>query len=185
MRLDREMTPFKILGLETPAYDTVCFNTSRGEREIEIGGIIDRMDVTGNALEKIRIVDYKTGRQPLKKTNSLDEIFSSDSIEDKHGDYFFQVMLYSLIISTSEEYGKSSKPVSPALFFIRHSMQDRYDPTLTIADEPIDDIRKYAGEFVGKLKDVLGEIFDSQTSFVPTEHKTRCISCPYKSICCI
>ena len=64
-------------------------------------------------------------------------------------------------------------------------MQDRYDPTLTIADEPIDDIRKYAGEFVGKLKDVLGEIFDSQTSFVPTEHKTRCISCPYKSICCI
>ena len=185
MRLDREMTPFKILGLETPAYDTVCFNTSRGEREIEIGGIIDRMDVTGNALEKIRIVDYKTGRQPLKKTNSLDEVFSSDSIEDKHGDYFFQVMLYSLIISTSEEYGKSGKPVSPALFFIRHSMQDRYDPTLTIADEPIDDIRKYAGEFVGKLKDVLGEIFDSQTSFVPTEHKTRCISCPYKSICCI
>lgn len=185
MRLDREMTPFKILGLETPAYDTVCFNTSRGEREIEIGGIIDRMDVTGNALEKIRIVDYKTGRQPLKKTNSLDEIFSSDSIEDKHGDYFFQVMIYSLIISTSEEYGKSGKPVSPALFFIRHSMQDRYDPTLTIADEPIDDIRKYAGEFVGKLKDVLGEIFDSQTSFVPTEHKTRCISCPYKSICCI
>lgn len=185
MRLDREMTPFKILGLETPAYDTVCFNTSRGKREIEIGGIIDRMDVIGNALEKIRIVDYKTGRQPLKKTNSLDEIFSSDSIEDKHGDYFFQVMLYSLIISTSEEYGKSGKPVSPALFFIRHSMQDRYDPTLTIADEPIDDIRKYAGEFVGKLKDVLGEIFDSQTSFVPTEHKTRCISCPYKSICCI
>lgn len=183
MKLDREMTPFKILGLETPAYTNVCFSTGHGQRSIEIGGIIDRIDLTGNDLEKIRIVDYKTGRQPIKKINSLEEVFSSDSIEDKHGDYFFQVMLYSLIITTSQEYCRSGKKVSPALFFIRHSMQDGYDPTLAIADEPIDDIRKYGKDFTENLKHVLSEIFDPRIAFVPTDNKMRCLSCPYRSIC--
>lgn len=185
MRLDREMAPFRILGLEMPSYTNVSFNTSDGQRNIEIGGIIDRMDMAGKDFEKIRVVDYKTGRQPTKKINSLDEIFSSESIENKHGDYFFQVMLYSLIISTSNEHARNGKMVSPALFFIRHSMQDKYDPTLNIADEPIDDIRKYGDEFEEKLKHVLGEIFEPKTAFVPTEHKTRCLTCPYKAICCI
>ena len=183
MKLDREMTPFKILGLETPAYTNVCFSTGHGQRNIEIGGIIDRIDLTGNDLEKIRIVDYKTGRQPIKKINSLEEVFSSDSIEDKHGDYFFQVMLYSLIITTSQEYCRSGKKVSPALFFIRHSMQDGYDPILAIADEPIDDIRKYGKDFTENLKHVLSEIFDPRIAFVPTDNKMRCLSCPYRSIC--
>lgn len=116
MRLDREMAPFRILGLEMPSYTNVSFNTSDGQRNIEIGGIIDRMDMAGKDFEKIRVVDYKTGRQPTKKINSLDEIFSSESIENKHGDYFFQVMLYSLIISTSNEHARNGKMVSPALF---------------------------------------------------------------------
>lgn len=64
-------------------------------------------------------------------------------------------------------------------------MQDKYDPTLNIADEPIDDIRKYGDEFEEKLKHVLGEIFEPKTAFVPTKHKTRCLTCPYKAICCI
>jgi len=129
------------------------------------------------------VIDYKTGSQPSMKTKTVEEIFSTKDISKRHSDYFLQAILYSLIVSRSAEWNAHGLNVSPALLFIRQSAKEGYDPTMSLGDERITDVEKYANEFTELLKLTLANIFEPTLPFSPTDEKSHCSTCPYKQIC--
>lgn len=183
LEIDRKLTPFKIIDMENDVEGTISFKANGIEKSINIGGRIDRLDKvvdkkTGK--ERIRVLDYKTGRMPTKSVNSLDDIFSIPTDISKHSDYYLQAMLYSIIIKNSNI---QDTPVSPALLFIQNYNEDDNDPTISINKKRIYDISEYESDFTTQLKDILSMIFNDKINFDPTQDNNNCNNCPYKDLC--
>ena len=185
--IDKQLAPFSILGTEKNVSSKTIIRTSDGEREITIGGFIDRLDqvtdpTTGET--RIRVVDYKTGSRALiKRVNDIEEVFNPEMIREKHTDYYLQTMLYATMVRNSREYNPDELPVSPALLFIQHATGDDYDPTLAIGKEKITDIRNLEAEFKTGISRVLSEIFEPHAAFNPTEDRKNCSTCPFYQLC--
>lgn len=184
---DQKIAPFEILALEDAVYTQMIFEAEdNNERNIRIGGIIDRLDRVTDArtgIPTIRVVDYKTGLQATKKIKEIEEIFSDTNISQKHSDYYLQALLYSLIVDDSTKYNQQKDCVSPALLFIKQASKDNYDPVLEIDSQKISNVRIYKKEFEKHLKEVLQEIFNTTLPFSPTQDKMRCEKCSYRRIC--
>ncbi|MBQ6653312.1 MAG: PD-(D/E)XK nuclease family protein, partial [Prevotella sp.] len=183
---DATLAPFSIVGLEIEVKSPLPFSIPpRGDRGGLLHGFIDRLDLirTADREQRIRVVDYKTGRAPRKAIQQLEQVFSPDCIDDCHGDYYLQAMLYSLIVSQSEKLNPRRLPVSPALLFIRNAGKEGYDPTLAIGGEAITDIEHYRQPFEAELSNVLREIYSTDTVFEPTGYPDRCPDCPYRTLC--
>ena len=185
LKIDARHSHFNIMGLELYVSENITIETSQGKRTVQVGGIIDRLDMIhdeqGN--KRIRVLDYKTGKVPRSATQSIDELFSNENMSKKHTDYFFQTMLYSIIVANSENINPSHIPVSPALLFIQQSGGENYDPILSINKEKIEDAKQYEAEFREKLQNVITEIFEPQEPFKPTDNKDICGNCIYKQLC--
>ncbi len=186
---DRRLTPFTILGLEhyvaMPWEGTI------------LGGIIDRLDLISDPAtgqQRIRVVDYKTGSRQPKVLPDIEAIFDPQNIPS-HSDYYLQAFLYSYIVkeyslpklqrspNTSASQLSASLPVSPALLFIQHASADDYDPTLSIAQDKVNDISPYAEQFMQLLENTIKDIFNPEIPFSPTEDQKRCQNCPYAMLC--
>ena len=169
---DCRFTPFRIIDLEKWVHtDIGGFN---------VGGIIDRLDSIYNpetGEDQIRVIDYKTGSRNAKSLPEVASIFTSEAIKE-HSDYFLQTFLYAHIVRS-----KSPNKVAPCLLFIQHASGKDYDPTLNIGKEPVTDIAKYSDEYISLFESLLGEIFNPQLSFTPTDDRKRCETCPYASLC--
>ena len=192
LSLDLKTPSLSIRGLEGDAFMDFQFEANGETLEKEIGGRIDRLDETEAPSHQgrcIRVLDYKTGVK-LPSIKSLEEVFSTDAVEN-HSDYFFQVMLYSMIVSQSEEINPHHLPVSPALLFIQKASEKDYTPVISFSTGegkkssklPIDDIRPYISEFRERLAGLLGEIFDYSYPFHHTTHIERCLNCDLKDVC--
>ena len=172
LECDRGLTPFRILGLEK------WVNITLGDKYI--ADIIDRLDSITDpetGLERIRVVDYKTGSRNVKAMPHVAAIFSQEAIKE-HSDYFLQTFLYAHIVRSN-----TPEMVSPCLLFIQHAGGDGYDPTLKIGKEKVTDIATYSEEFIELLNQLLADIFNAQIAFVPTDDQHRCETCPYSSLC--
>lgn len=186
LEIDKRLAPFKIKDIESAVYKTIKIKTGSKERKISVGGRIDRLDQIfdyNTQSQRIRIVDYKTGRPPKKKINNVDDIFKRPIDKEQHPDYFLQTMLYAMAIRQDSKYNDASLPVSPALLFIQNTSGDDYDPIISIGKNKILDIAEYEEEFNGHLTTIISEIFNPQTPFLPTEDKTTCADCTYHSLC--
>lgn len=185
LKIDLKQSPLHILGLEMRVDDNVEIKTSTGQHRVSISGIIDRLDMvkkeTGEQV--IRIIDYKTGKSAQSKIKTIQDIFGTKNISKTHSDYYLQTFLYSDIVSRSKMLNECGLPVSPALYFITQSSNDNYNPTLTINDESVTDIKKYSDEFSALLKQTLENIFEPSQPFSPTTEKEHCKQCPYRQIC--
>ena len=169
---DRRMAPFRILGLEKRVKITI--------NNQYISGIIDRLDgVTDpeTGLDRIRVVDYKTGSRKLNPMPDVAAIFSQDYLKE-HSDYYLQTMLYAHIVRS-----ETASMVSPCVLFIQHAGKEDYDPTLKIGKEVITDIANYTDEFIALLKQQLDDMFNADMAFAPTDDQHRCATCPYASLC--
>ncbi len=185
LTLDIKLAPFTITGLELPVMTPWTINPEGCRPFVtNIGGTIDRMDcITGSdGMEKIRIVDYKTGGGKMEVLPDVNAIFD-DSIVKKHKDYYLQTFLYGTIVGSSEQYNRQALKVSPALFFVQRSNQDDYDPTLCFGSTPIDDVRTFREEFAENIRKVVNDIFNPAVPFNPTDNKDTCSKCPFEAIC--
>ena len=169
---DRRLAPFTILGLEKrvemPWGGTV------------VGGYIDRLDCVVDpktGLDRIRVIDYKTGARHLRPMPDVDAIFDPAQIPN-HSDYYLQAFLYSHIVSLNQ-----SEPVSPALLFIQHAGAEGYDPTLVIGREPVRDITTHSEHFIERFRETVNDIYNHDLPFTPTDDRNRCRSCPYSALC--
>ncbi len=186
LEIDGRLAPFKIKDIESSVYKNITIHTSSGNRTIGIGGRIDRLDQIYDKTadtERIRVIDYKTGRCPSKKINSVEEIFEMPTVSEKHADYYLQTMLYASIIRHDKKTNPRQLPVSPALLFIQQSSGDDYDPTITIGKDYVNDIADYEEDFTKRLSAIVAEIFEPDIPFNPTEDKSACEHCPYRKIC--
>ena len=185
--IDRRQTPFTIIGMELVVSDTLKVNTSRGEKQFKIGGFIDRLDAISpisNISERIRVIDYKTGRAQTTHPKDIDEMFSATpQALSKHTDYYLQAFLYSMIIKNSKRYNSAQDPVSPGLLFIQNAGAEDYDPTLKLGREKIEDITPYEEDFMAHLRSLIADIYNPTLPLRPTCDKKRCEYCPYAGLC--
>lgn len=148
---------------------------------IDIGGKIDRIDTvmlpdttTGQPVETLRIVDYKTGGNPETASNMEQLITTSE----RRPSYIFQIFLYAYVV-----VGEQLRPVSPALFFVHKSHAEDYDPTVRFNKECVTDFGKLKEDFGKALRQVLNELFDPEIPFRQTSEPKLCTYCDYKQLC--
>lgn len=185
MKIDRNLAPFTIRGLEGDVFTTIEVETSEGKRQLNVGGRIDRLDeVTDSDGERrIRVVDYKTGVKDVKSSLSgIDDVFDSNKI-DNHSDYYLQAMLYSMIVRGDTAINPNGLEVSPALLFIQKTQQDNYSPVLKFDKQEIKDIQPYIEAFEHHLSALIAEIMEPGKPFEPTTERKRCANCIYSNVC--
>lgn len=176
LTIDRRLTPFTVIGLETDVVEEL----ETAHVKTTVGGRIDRLDsIVADGEERIRVVDYKTGGgkidTPLK---DVEAIFQTENLT-KHSDYYLQTFVYANIVR--RQHPQTS--VSPALLFIQHAGTDDYDPTLCFGKTPISDIADSSQDFDRLLHEKIEEMFSPDIAFVPTDDRERCRICPYKLLC--
>ena len=191
--IDRRQAPFTIIGMEIVVSTTLGVATARGEKLFRIGGFIDRLDAVaangnpsagGNLAERIRVIDYKTGRAQATHPKDIDEVFgTTPQAMNKHSDYYLQAILYSLIIKNDRRFNPAQEPVSPGLLFIQNAGSEDYDPTLKLGKELLSDVAPLEAEFTEHLRSLLADIYNPAVPLKPTEDKKRCAYCPYAALC--
>ncbi len=186
LTIDSQIAPFSIMGLELPVSCPWTVEPAGGwpAFQTNLGGTIDRLDciVTAGGEEKIRVVDYKTGRPSLGDMADLQAILDSSQIEN-HSDYYLQTFLYAMIVSSSSSLNARARKVTPALFFVQQSSQQDYDPTLKLNKVNIEDVRPLSHDFMSGIRQVVNEIFSPQVPFSPTQVTSRCERCPLADLC--
>ena len=186
LEIDKRLTPFEIIDVEHKVTTDINVRLENGkELTLKIGGIIDRLDkiTDKDGKERIRVLDYKTGRVPKGQVGSIGDVFSGVNMSKSHSDYYLQTMLYSSIVRNNAKENPANIAVSPALLFIQHAASAEYDPTLQIAKKNINDIRDVYDEFMQGLQQVVAEIFNASLPFTPTDDRNHCASCPYQRLC--
>lgn len=191
--IDRRQAPFTIIGMEIAVSTTLGVATARGQKLFRIGGFIDRLDsvaasgnpsASGNLAERIRVIDYKTGRSRTSHPKDIEEVFSTQPLAiGKHNDYYLQAILYSLIVKNDRRYNPAQEPVSPGLLFIQNAGAEDYDPTLKLGKELLTDVVPLEAEFTNHLRSLLSNIYDPALPLKPTDDKKRCTFCPYAALC--
>lgn len=183
LSIDLQLAPFDVIGLEVDVAEPLDIKVGALHFTTSIGGRIDRLDkITETDADRIRVIDYKTGRESKAQLKSIEDLFDSANL-NKHSDYYLQAFTYSQIVKNSVETNPHSLAVSPALLFIQNATGENYDPTLCIDKVPVKDIERFGNELYDQLKTTVSEIFNSEIPFIPTSDTQICAMCPYKGIC--
>jgi ATP-dependent helicase/DNAse subunit B len=165
--------PFTIMDLEQ-SYQVNIPVSFRGARvNLKVGGIIDRIDRQGG---KIRILDYKTGKEN-DKFLSVESLF--DGSEKLRNDAAFQVLLYSYVYHRIHP----EETIVPGLFFLRRSHALDFSSSITMGKTVIDDFAVIEAEFEERLKAGLATLFNLNVPFSQTTNLKACKFCPYAMIC--
>lgn len=177
LRNDEKLAPFKIEELENKSDYVMLYPIGEAgqNRNIWLYGIIDRVDVKNG---KVRIVDYKTGKDQItyKDFPSLFE----DQAKD-HNKALVQTLFYTYVY----EQVKGRQYVEPHLYTVRDFKEgtlfkEKQRGGLVLQDQSLE---AFKSMFANKLKEKLDELFDESIPFVQTAHKENCGYCPYKDIC--
>ena len=162
LAIDAQHAPFTYLGSEHPINGALTVDTDGGPVTVRLGGIIDRMDQTG---ETVRIIDYKTGGKDDDKTiKNVDELFDRHI---KRKEKVFQAFYYAWLMCQTTD-----KAISPGLFFVRSSSKADYDPAILINKQPVANFRDEA----------LAQ-FDSDIPYTQAEKEEKCRYCDFCAIC--
>ncbi len=186
LTIDCRLAPFTILGLELKVTRDIEFKMPMGKKKLRMGGFIDRLDAVNhgedNSMERIRVIDYKTGHAPLTLPRNIEDIFNPAELS-RHTDYYLQAMFYSLIVKEDSRLNPAKQAVSPGLLFIQRARAEEYDPTLKLGKELVMDAGEYKEVFMEGLTNLVAEIYNPSIPFAPTKDKGRCERCPYAVLC--
>ncbi len=189
--IDLRQAPFTLIGLELVVKTNIEVAIGNDtNKSFTIGGFIDRLDAVAangnsgveNLAERIRVIDYKTGRATSTHPKEVNEIFDTHQLQ-KHTDYYLQALLYSIIVKHDSQLNGANDSVSPGLLFIQNAGAEDYDPTLKLGKELIEDITPYEEEFMVQIKALIAEIFNKNIPFSATDDRRRCQTCPYAALC--
>lgn len=89
LKLDMKTAPMRVIRHEFDVYKEITIKVKDKEKQLSIGGRIDRLDEIdlNSPTSRLRVVDYKTGNKVAKELKSVDEIFNPDNILEKKSDY--------------------------------------------------------------------------------------------------
>lgn len=175
VKADMAAAPLTLLGVEKQVKVPVTVDTPEGPCTLEIGGIIDRIDMVGG---KSRIVDYKTGsvKDGFRNVAAL-----FDNGDQARNDAVFQVFVYAMVFG--KVTGEAS--IMPSLCFVRGSHADDFAYSIRFGEkkQSLQDYMEVKEEFETLLMDTLTTLFDSRIPFVQTTRSLTCQNCPYAMIC--
>lgn len=183
---DSKFCPFKIVSLEQKYVKDYNIETPFGSKTVTVGGMVDRLDMINDGEERLRVVDYKTGKD---HTNDANKILAIEDVFDKEkegSDYYRQTFLYSVAVSEDNRINPRHLPVAPALLFIRNKAvgndEEEYDPILSIGKELVRSINEVKADFELQLQQVLNKIFRT-THFCVADDMDNCNYCPFLELC--
>lgn len=173
LKIDKETAPFQIVSLEKSYKTSLAVEIGGEERQILVGGKIDRIDKVNGVT---RIIDYKTGNVGSLVFKEVEELFRKDEKHPKKE--ILQALIYSIVVQEST----SEPEIKPAIFGLRKLFSDNFDPTIKM-DKTELAISAIKEEFTEKLKMLLAEIYSSGGSYIQTPHTEHCQYCAYNTIC--
>jgi CRISPR/Cas system-associated exonuclease Cas4 (RecB family) len=175
IQAEMKYTPFSIKSLEEKYVASITITVDGIHRELQIGGIVDRIDVHQ---DNIVILDYKTGS--VKNTfTSIDELF--DAGGKLRNDAVFQVFLYAHVYTIIHPGGI----IVPGLYFIRNSHSGDFSYYILQGSKraPVADYNSVKQEFGDYLQRHLIRLFNTEEPFTQTEDLRLCTNCAYNGIC--
>ncbi len=178
LTLDEAHAPFSIVGLEIGRKKElhIDFPLSNGIT-VRLGGIIDRVDQKGNIY---RILDYKTGAIE-RRVSSIHALF--DSHHPQRNREAMQIIFYAWLF---QKRNNLEGKISLGLIGAR-SIFSTADIRLLLQENnlytPLEDVTPYQGDIEDCLQRTLTTLWNKDIPFLPTEDATRCMYCPYKTIC--
>ncbi len=177
LRHDASLAPFTIIELENKDSYTPLFNiqVSGKQEEVRLLGIIDRVDQLDG---KLRIVDYKTGKDQLKYRDF-------DALFDDEGKGQNKALIQTLFYTFVYERSRSVKGVEPHLYTVKDLkngtlFSEKRRDGLKLSDQ---NLEYFKDQFEQKLGEKLNEMFDETVPFVQTTNLEICKYCPFKKIC--
>lgn len=176
LEVDKQYAPFKIICLEDDySHD---FPLDGGKR-ITIKGKIDRVDEKEG---KVRIIDYKTGKDGRTFPDWI-SLFDRES--SKRNKAAMQVLLYSLLYANKHNGQLKNKQLQPTLYNSRELYQQDFDALLQKDKHTVSSFDEASQEdFSVELTKILNEIFTSdQADFDQRKEDDGCKYCGYKEIC--
>ncbi len=173
LKLDWQNAPFEFIKAEENVKEAFEVKTQEGTMRINIGGIIDRQDRTGDGT--LRIVDYKTGGNP-KEYKTVEELFEQ---KKDRANYIFQIFLYSSIMRRRHPDVR----LQPCLLYINHAAAEGYEPLIKKGKEGVTEFVE-EDEFLEALGRLLSEqLFNKGCPFTQTTVEDNCKYCDFKSLC--
>ncbi|WP_411275531.1 PD-(D/E)XK nuclease family protein [Daejeonella sp.] len=177
IRHDESLTPFIIVELENKDSYTPLFKlqVSGREEQVRLLGIIDRVD---SHRGKVRIVDYKTGKDQLKYKD-FEGLFSEEGKDQN------KALLQTLFYTYVYEKARAVKNVEPHLYAVKDFksgtlFSEKRKGGLQLSDKNLDYFKE---QFEIKLSQILGEMFDLSIPFRQTTNLETCKYCAFKGIC--
>lgn len=173
---DSQLTPFRYV--ESERKISRLFFLTGGKAEIQLKGVIDRIDEVRGA---IRIIDYKSG-SGTAIFNSVESLFDKE-IPDR-AKAVMQVFMYAWMYGADP----AGKALQPGIYYMRTLFSDSFDAGVyrrieRSKTELVHDFGDYCMEFEAGLRACLDEIFDDVTPFIQTPNGKACAYCPFKDIC--
>lgn len=174
LQYDRQVAPFRLLAMERRFHVPVAVETGKGRRTVYVGGVIDRVDRTEDA---VRIIDYKTGAD----TTAFKGIPSLFDVENAtRNKAAFQTMLYCLMF---DHVHPSREALVPGIYSTRLLFEKNYDCRLQCDGTAVTDFRRFEEEYRGELEALLARLFSPDEPFTQTEDLHKCENCSYAGIC--
>lgn len=176
LRSDAMIAPLWILGVEKFVKKTLKISSNGKELNINVGGIIDRIDKASIDGEcRLRIVDYKTSSS-AQTAKTIEDLFNSQL--DRRPYHLTQLFYYSSIVSDLVK-----EPISPALCYPKRHAKNDVPPVVEIGKEPVYDFNEYREEYNKTLGEVISSIFDPSKDFQQALNDHPCKYCDFALMC--
>lgn len=188
LRIDRQYTPFTFESAEKRIYESFPVSYNGKEAIINIGGVVDRMDLKDGVL---RIVDYKTGKEEGAIKDIEDVYLNNVDTRKKNT---FQVFLYSSIMARKlREQGKDYK-ISPSLLYISSIKEKEPALSVVLQNESITDFAQtlvvsedqkphlLENWMRERLRQIIDELMNVDVPFHRRASK-NCDYCPFAKRC--
>lgn len=178
LRFDLKYENLSFCHLENRFARMVDVSTPSGNIRIQLGGVIDRVDISGGVM---RVVDYKTGT-PKNESVQVGDLF--DETREKRSDAVLQTLLYCSVLS---DYYRDVV-INPAIYWVQQISSPDFNPSSYLSEfgtkaPDLKTWKEVMERFESGLAATLSRIFSPDEAFKMTEFNRRCTYCPFIRLC--